>query len=262
MKKHFTKILLIIVCLSLCASFSIGSVFASANSYTDENYELSEEETLQIESQIENIETLLSDAETDVETELSNLIEELQSEENQQLKDIATITEENISDYIDYKDSLTQSENGIASQGLITNLLCKAAVACATAYFLYKGYYLSAELLSYSRINQVRGSYYSPAYGYRVKYSEVFYDIAYGSSISGDAAFEKGSELDNDLRNAIHAFSYHKTSPNSRTVYIEDLYDYDFGDYNGVEGIAVNAMALSQRVGVIKPYYVRITESV
>lgn len=262
MKKHFTKILVGVVCLSLCVSFSIGGVFASADTYSDETYELSDEETVQLQSQIEEVETLLSDADTDVETELSSLIEELQYEENQQLKDISTVTEENISDYIDYKNSLMQNEEGIEAQGLFTNLICKAAVACATAYFLYKGYYLSAELLSYSRINRVRGSYYSPAYGYRVKYSEVFKDIAYGSSISGDSVFNKGNELDNDLRNSIHKFHYYKSTANSRTVYIEDIYDYDFGEYDGIDGIAVNLMALSQRVGVIIPYNVRIIESI
>lgn len=259
MKKYLNKIFVAFICLALCASFSVGSIFASANS--EDPYELSEEETLQLQTQIEEIETLLSDAETDVESELSDFIQELDIEENQQLQDIASTTQESINDYIDYKNSQSQSEEGIASQGLVTKLICKAAVACATSYFLFKGYMLSAELLLHAYSNKTVGSVYSPSNGSRVKYSQVFTQIAYGSTVSGDATFNKGNELDNDLRNAIHHFHYYKSSANSRTVRIEDVYDYDYGEYDGVEGIAVNLMALSQRVGVIKPYNVRIIQS-
>ena len=40
----------------------------------------------------------------------------------------------------------------------------------------------------------------------------------------------------------------------------DSYYDYASGDYNGMEGIAVNAMYLAQQSGAIVPYNVLISQ--
>ena len=41
---------------------------------------------------------------------------------------------------------------------------------------------------------------------------------------------------------------------------VVNYYDYASGDYNGMEGIAVNAMYLAQQSGAIVPYNVLISQ--
>ena len=46
----------------------------------------------------------------------------------------------------------------------------------------------------------------------------------------------------------------------SLIIDLRDYYDYASGDYNGMEGIAVNAMYLAQQSGAIVPYNVLISQ--
>lgn len=89
------------------------------------------------------------------------------------------------------------------------------------------GYKLSSELLTFAKKNKSQNTIYHPKYGYIVKNSSTFQDIAYGTSTSGSSIFNKGPlKMDNDLYYAIKHFDYSKNSASSHTVLIEDIYDF------------------------------------
>lgn len=68
--------------------------------------------------------------------------------------------------------------------------------------------------------------------------------------------------LKGDAKYALHQFKYTKSSSKSRTVKVTDYYDFASGDYNGLEGLAVEAMVNAQKNGSIVPYNVSITVTV
>ncbi len=137
-----------------------------------------------------------------------------------------------------------------------------AAIAAVVAWFNLQGYSLSAELLTHARDNTVLYSDYSPVNGYLVKNSNVFQQIALGTSTSGSGAFEKsGTSNDYDLYYSIHSFYYSKIRYSSRTVTIRDIYDFAPGDYSGIAGITIDTMYKAQEAGVIVPFNTVITQT-
>lgn len=135
------------------------------------------------------------------------------------------------------------------------------AVTMVIAYFKNCGYDLAAELLIHSTLNQYTSSTYVPVYGSNVKYSSIFKSIALGTSTSGSATFTKsGNTQSVDCYYAIHKFNYTKTSSASKTVTINDVYDYaQTNEYTGVAGIAVSTMYQAQLNGSIVPFKVKIS---
>lgn len=244
MKKRFRA--------AICSALAGLMLIPSMNVFAAETAEVG-----QIEQNIAAIEVELESYDTDVETELSKMIEEYQTlldnsgENEEQIKSLISALEELLLEYQSYKSGISPYK---------FHAVYSPAVAAVISYFSANKYSLAAELLLHAQDNTVLNSNYSPVNGSRVKQSSVFRNIALGSKTSGSASFpNSGSVVHKDLYYAIHAFNYTKTSASSRTVKIRDRYDFAPGDYEGIADIAVNTMYLAQEAGVVVPYYVNIT---
>ena len=135
------------------------------------------------------------------------------------------------------------------------------AVTMVVAYFLNKKYYLSRELLLQATLNSDKSSTYKPSYGSVIKSTSAIKKIANGTSTKGSSIFSSSS-TEGYAKYALHRFKYTKSSSKSRTVKVTDYYDFASGDYNGLEGLAVEAMVNAQKNGLIVPYNVSITVTV
>ena len=68
------------------------------------------------------------------------------------------------------------------------------------------------------------------------------------------------SQRERDCYYAIHKFNFSKPSANSRQVTITDTYDYDSTkNYEGIAGIAINAMYKAQHDGYLTPFKIKWT---
>lgn len=112
-------------------------------------------------------------------------------------------------------------------------------------------------------MNTNKKSTYVPNYGYVLKSTNAIKKIAKGTSIKGSSVFNSTSTTaEGDAKYSIHKFDFTKTKANSKTVKVSDYYDYGSGDYDGLAGIAVEAMKNAQKNGSIVPFKVSITVSV
>lgn len=138
------------------------------------------------------------------------------------------------------------------------NQVFLAAISSVNAYFLNKGYLLSSELLTHSTKNNKVDSIYRPYNNELVKASPVFRKIKIGRQTHGSDSFPNtGSRLERDLYYSIHSFRWTKKN---YMVTIMDRYDFAYGSYSGLAGIAVNTMYLAQQAGVVVPFQLRITK--
>lgn len=146
------------------------------------------------------------------------------------------------------------------------NYITRAAVAVATAYFLHKQYYLSAELLMRARTNALWGMTYIPISSGVVTRTALFKDIGANEEWDNEtsAQFKGGTLAEDDAHYAINWFNFTTERTLGGTlIHITDVYDFDFdfGDaYTGVVGFGANVMAIAQRVGVLTPYNVKIDQ--
>ncbi|HBK01565.1 MAG TPA: hypothetical protein DDY77_00845, partial [Clostridiales bacterium] len=130
------------------------------------------------------------------------------------------------------------------------------------------GYDLSAELLTMAYSNKDENAfYYNPVFSGRLLSSQQFYDIAYGTEVSGDREFTSNVETRNekDLHFAIKNYSFSKPSIDSRSVTIIDIYDFDSKsskDYSEPLKSLINQILAAQEADVIIPYNLRITLNV
>lgn len=70
----------------------------------------------------------------------------------------------------------------------------------------------------------------------------------------------EGTKTQQDLYYAIHYFDYTFISA-SRTFMLADIYDFAYGDYEGIAGAAIDTMWTAQLIGVLVPYNVVIIVS-
>ena len=199
---------------------------------------------------IENIDVEFELRKTMSEYENDILYETNQSEISK-LKNLKLATEKLLNDYL-----IISNKNTYANPPNV-------AVTMVVAYFSNKKYYLSRELLLQSTLNTNKNSTYKPSNGSVIKSTSAIKKIANGTSTSGSSIFSSTSTVsEGDAKYALHRFKYTKSSSNSRTVKVTDYYDFASGDYNGLEGLAVDAMVNAQKNGSIVPYNVSITVTV
>jgi hypothetical protein len=196
---------------------------------------------------------------TDVSSELNDMIDYYNDELDKASSDEERTRINDLLDslstlLIDYENSQGKVNSSRASTGGYT-----AAIAAVIAYFNANGYVLAAELLTFASNNTMLNMYYTPQNGKLVLQSSVFRNIAHGTSTSGTNAFpNSGGTVDKDLYYAIHSFSYSKASAKTKTVTINDRYDFAKGKYSGIAGIAIDTMYKAQQAGYLTPFYVRI----
>lgn len=212
-----------------------------------------------VKNQSMNLNELINVNKVDVEAELKKTLEEyrndcLKSNDKNQIDKLNSLIEaceKLINDY-----SNEESVSTCANQP-------NAAVSMVVAYFSNKNYYLSRELLLHATMNTNKKSTYVPNYGYVLKSTNAIKKIAKGTSIKGSSVFNSTSTTaEGDAKYSIHKFDFTKTKANSKTVKVSDYYDYGSGDYDGLAGIAVEAMKNAQKNGSIVPFKVSITVSV
>ena len=236
------KLLKILLSISLI-SLNISAVAADCN----------------VKNQSMNLNELINVNKVDVEAELKKTLEEyrndcLKSNDKNQIDKLNSLIEaceKLINDY-----SNEESVSTCANQP-------NAAVSMVVAYFSNKNYYLSRELLLHATMNTNKKSTYVPNYGYVLKSTNAIKKNAKGTSIKGSSVFNSTSTTaEGDAKYSIHKFDFTKTKANSKTVKVSDYYDYGSGDYDGLAGIAVEAMKNAQKNGSIVPFKVSITVSV
>lgn len=218
----------------------------------------------QIAENMEILENTLSTNNTDVVSELNDLIKKYSrravsaatTEEAEKLNNLITTLQELIVEYQLYTSGNTTYK---------FHLIYSPSVATVIAYFNMQNYLLAAELLTHAKDNTEYLSAYSPNYGARARNSSVTEQIGYGTAVSGSSAFEKGeSTYEMDLYYAIHAFDFFKSSPTSRVVVIFDVYDFKHEEnaYQSIAGVAIETMYKAQEAGVIVPFYTVIEVAV
>ena len=155
----------------------------------------------------------------------------------------------------------------------------------ALAYFAANGHDLSYELLSHAFDSDVEtgNSFYEPVNKHRIFQSDLTYKLAYDQYTNAEDFINNHPELigsfiyqnenggkmlvfpessnkyENDLRNAIHAFNFRKPSVYSKEIIIEDRYDFEKGDYSGLEQYVINHLVDLQNSNFLKPFNLRIS---
>lgn len=215
-----------------------------------------------MQNSIQSIEDELEKEGTNVKAELENLmsyyqsqltLESLEEEKKEQINELIEGLERQVANYDEYKGGVDDfDEKGNYHP------VYSAAIGAVNAFFVARGYFLASELLTHAANNNRLNSVYRPVNGHRVLISPVFTRIKHGNGKQGSAFFpNSGNPVQRDLYYAIHNFNWKKSG---RSVTLSDRYDYTDNGYSGIEGFAVNTMYYAQQMGVIVPYYVRITQ--
>lgn len=237
------------VCIPLLfvSLFSVDAIYIS---------DVEKDETLIVE----NLKKELEAQDINVEYELNKTVKELKLQllAEQDLNEIEKINnlifgaEKLLDEYI-------RSKNGASTYANPPN----SAVPIVVAYFSNKNYVLARELLLQATLNSNKSSTYIPTHGSIIKNTQVIRSIANGGITSGSSIFSSTSTVQEaDCKYALHKFNFSKATPSMKTVKVTDYYDYESGDYDGLEGLAVDAMANAQKNGSLVPYHVSITVTV
>lgn len=139
-------------------------------------------------------------------------------------------------------------------------------IAAVSLGLVELGYDLSAELLIFAYSNKRENTLYAnPVFGGRVMASQQFYDIAYGTGVSGSNEFGYASDKsrnEKDLHFAIKKYSFEKECANNKKVRIIDVYDYHNNSSDGypepIKSI-IDQVKAAQNAGTIVKYNLNIT---
>lgn len=266
------KILAILLCIVSIIALSCGSIIA----YADSSVNI---DTAKFEQYAAELNKTLADNGTTADEQLERLSIDLTTQISQTTdsNQIAQFTKLNIvTDELRTRLISTYSTEDIidgmlnlALSGL--NEVARASVLSflSPAIGLLKlfGHDLTVELLVNSLLIQEVDEPYIPAYGYKVKQSQLFKDIANGQVTAGGAEFPNAIwGTDGDLYLAIHGFKYSKTSSLSKTVIMTDKYDYDDSEeglsrFKKIFHPVIRGMCLLERAGLATFYDIEITEA-
>lgn len=216
----------------------------------------------QLERTIEIIETDLESKNSSILNELDLAIDFLEQEKNHSSSEEETAKIQALIDTTQkLKNNYYSYSMGITPFG-VSHPVYTPAVAAVATFFSSSGYWLSFELLVHAEENDVLDSTYTPYYGDRILNSPVIKQIRTSKQdVSGSASFENtGTTLEKDLYYAIHAFNYSFVN-STRVLTLTDVYDFAYGDYDGIAGAAIDTMWMAQLLGVLVPYNVVITVS-
>lgn len=251
MRKTFLKLIAVLSVFVIGAGSLIGTITSApvkAESNADER----------VQQSINVIETTLFEQDTDVMSELENQLARYQTlyenaetdGERDQIFALIVSTEGMILDYTCYANGTPSVRRGIE------HAVYSPAISAIVAYFNANNYNLSAELLSYARINNELNSFYHPVNGREVLSSPVFQEICKNDQLSGSARFPKeGRVNDMDLFYSLHQFDYAKFD-DGRLVVIKDRYDFAYNaGFAGLDNISVNLAYEAQEAGVLVPFY-------
>ena len=137
----------------------------------------------------------------------------------------------------------------------------------AVAVLSLMGHDLTLELLINSIMNQEISEPYIPAYGYKVKQSALFKNIANNSKTSGGEEFPYAIRgIDGDMFLSIHGFRFSKPYAASKTVTITDTYDYNDNEealkkFPWFFRPVIKGMCKLERAGLATYYELEITEA-
>ena len=236
------KFLSLIMTLSIISSMFISSAFAISykNEETVKNEDYIYKELCDLETHFRE------ESFAEYAVNVQNFREKIAiSKQNKETADTIKIIRE------EYIDAITTNKSS-----------SKYAIPVATvlAYFKAKKYYLAAELLAHAKSNKTINSYYSPSYGYLVKYSSVTTKLYKNKSVgqSGSDCYPSSSNRTlQDLYYAIHCFNYKRER---RYLAIKDRYDYapEKGYPSKIANIAVSTMYNAQKAGYLTPFYTYI----
>lgn len=149
------------------------------------------------------------------------------------------------------------------SETSIENFGYKGVMLTMIAFFNFKDWKLSAELLTHMMNNEVTDSLYYPVNTDVLKESTKFIELSNNiSKVSGDGVFDDNS----DLNYSIHGFQYNKEYYDEDTIifHLRDRYDFDYINDDGYGSLAKkgnNLLVKYQDKGLIKPYIVDMETS-
>jgi hypothetical protein len=212
----------------------------------------------QFEYTIELIEQDLIEKGSSVESQLTSLIAEYETQQT-----VASSTEdiEKLQQLICTTQNLLSGYQNYANPNILRSFhpVHSPVVAAVVSWFNSNGYFMSAELLLHAESNTVLDSAYTPV-NYTTSVllnTSVVTQIRQSSQTSGSGEFTLNPIP--DFYYAIHYFNWTKvTNTNPKVLTISDRYDFQPGDYSGIAGAAINAMYLAQTEGYLTPFYTTI----
>lgn len=267
--RHFVPILLIAsITLGILAAGAIGAIFrprsASADAVTDNigDAKVKEEDLQSYYEVMDMLENELAKNNTTALDQLDNQLSRYETMlSNGEYNDMETMqsliatTEDLIAKYEEYDRSKMMRAK--------THPTYTPMIAGAIAVFEKKGYYLSSELLTAAKDNDVCDKLYKIQHTNIIKMGTKFKEISSGTSVSGSSTFHKTSErTDQDLYYSIKTFDYVKRMPNSRAVTITDRYDFGPNEeQNGdsLEDKVVEKFYEAQAAGALVPFKIKET---
>ncbi len=267
--KNKTRIVSIFI--AVCIIFS-NAAFAHNNGTVVRNNNVIDIKIL--EHSVECIEEELDVRGTDIELELSNMLEYYNDlllkergniEEQEKIKDLIEEIENQIENHTKYRavESFRGENNDYEVESFRGKnndyeFLLSECIAAVNTYFFSKKYYLSSELLMHAKHNNYLDSEYKPYHGSRVKSSPEFHKIKRSSKTHGKSEFlNHGNTYQRDLYYSIHGFRWYK---DDEVITITDRYDFALAPYNNIAGVAVYMMYKAQQYGLLVPYKVKIKE--
>ncbi|WP_462133799.1 hypothetical protein [Peptostreptococcus stomatis] len=152
--------------------------------------------------------------------------------------------------------------NAFLPEYKLPSIMSDTAIAeAALAYLKYKGYTLSAHLLSRALYVRSSQEYQPPNEMKRFLYKTEAY-----KSLRRKDKYPNGSVKDAEFKNTYnrdeadaHYSIYHfRAEMTHNRVKIKDTYDYDEGKSEGAVGVAVDALARLQKKGLFVAYPLRI----
>lgn len=230
MKKILILFIFVVILFFLCDSTEVKAIYVINDS------------TL-MDGMINN-ESYLDSYNTDVESELNNAINLMESN-NFSNGAIIMKAYELKQTYTENRPFLSSSKDAFLDDAYICSLL---------AFFSLTDMMLSFELLLQSYIATTNQTY-TPYYGYKMNNSDVVIELAHNDSISGYSSFPYVAFNFNklDLAFSIHNFSYTKTYSTSRSVTIVDVYDFST-DNNFFDNIPIVSDILNEAVNILGYY--------
>ncbi len=266
-----TKIFALLLCFISVLTLIFSQVTASADTNAAIDIDL-------IKSCTEELNQTLADNNTTADKQLENLSENLSKTINRtadpsQLSRLSNM--KSVTDMIFQSSYITTYGLSNLLPPLTTDLLGKAEqvlvlglLGAAVAVLNVMHHDLTIELLVRSFYQATNsGEVYIPYYGYKVKHSQLFKDIANGVSLIGDEKLPNAIlGTDGDLYLSIHKFKYTKPSANSKTVILTDTYDYNdskevLEEFPKIFHPIIKGMCALNRKGIVTYYPIKITEA-
>lgn len=277
MKKKLIAILLITVSIF---TVTFTQLPALANQELSVDIEQFEQYTAELNAELDANNTTVEEQLNNLDQTYSNILNDTHSKTvNTKINNLKNFNRDILNYDLCTYSSANQNLINIVLKGVnsLSRIAILKCISAGLAVFHLMNWDLTIELLVNgflldSSIQPHDGYVYNPTYGYIVKQTQLFKDIANGNKIASESddsfvfpinPISRG--ITTDLGLAIHEFSFIKPHPTSKTVIIKDTYDYSRKDndkeFKGIFKPVINALCDLHDLGLFTYYDIEITET-